>query len=90
MSWFTDQVDRCVDWLLPPAIKPPIIAPPDAPISGLLPIPQCGIDLIKSLEGCRTEAYLDQAGIPTIGYGHTLGVKLGDTCSQFQADMWLR
>lgn len=29
-------------------------------------------------EGLRTEAYLDQAGIPTICYGETLGVKMGD------------
>jgi len=29
-------------------------------------------------EGLRTEAYLDQANIPTICYGETLGVKMGD------------
>ena len=30
-----------------------------------------GIDLIKSFEGCRLEAYQDQRGIWTIGYGAT-------------------
>lgn len=48
-----------------------------------------GIDLIKRWEGCRLEAYLDIVGIPTIGYGHTAGVKLGDTITQAQADAML-
>ena len=30
-----------------------------------------GINLITSFEGFRSEPYLDQAGIPTIGYGST-------------------
>jgi len=46
-------------------------------------------DLIKHYESCRLTAYLDSAGIPTIGYGHTAGVKMGDTCTQEQADQWL-
>lgn len=33
-----------------------------------------GIDFLKSLEGCRLEAYQDGAGVWTIGYGHTRGV----------------
>lgn len=53
------------------------------------PIPQCGIDLIKEVEGLRLKAYLDPARIPTIGYGHIVGVKLGDTCTQEQANVWL-
>jgi lysozyme len=48
-----------------------------------------GVALIKEFEGCRLEAYVDERGIPTIGYGHTAGVKLGATCSQTQADAWL-
>lgn len=40
---------------------------------------QAAIDLIKSFEGYRTRAYLCPAGQPTIGYGHTKGVQLGDT-----------
>ena len=31
-----------------------------------------GRELIKRLEGFRSTAYLDAAGIPTIGYGHKL------------------
>lgn len=30
-----------------------------------------GIELIKSFEGCRLEAYKCPAGVWTIGYGHT-------------------
>ena len=51
--------------------------------------PQCGLDLLKQVEGCRLQAYPDQRGIPTIGYGHTSRVKLGDTCTQAQAEQWL-
>lgn len=47
-----------------------------------------GEALIKSFEQCRLAAYSDQRGVPTIGWGHTLGVKLGDTCTQEQADAW--
>lgn len=32
---------------------------------------EAGIDLIKSFEGCKLEAYKDGGGILTIGYGHT-------------------
>ena len=45
-----------------------------------------GLNLLKSLEGCRLNAYQDQAGIWTIGYGHTLGVQPGMTWTQSQAD----
>lgn len=45
--------------------------------------------LTKSFESCRLTAYPDSKGVPTIGWGHTRGVKLGDTCTQEQADAWL-
>jgi lysozyme len=48
-----------------------------------------GTDLIKSFEQCRLTAYDDGGGVPTIGWGHTQGVKMGDTCSQGEADEWL-
>jgi len=48
-----------------------------------------GIAFIKGREGCRLVAYRDQRGVPTIGFGHTLGVKMGDTCSQSEANKWL-
>jgi len=36
-----------------------------------------GKNLIKEAEGLRLDAYLCPAGIPTIGWGHTKGVKMG-------------
>ena len=48
-----------------------------------------GLDIVKEAEGLRLSAYLCPAGIPTIGYGHTKGVKLGDTCTREQAEEWL-
>lgn len=45
--------------------------------------------LIRNCEGCYLTAYPDSKGIPTIGVGHTRGVKLGDQCSIQQADIWL-
>ena len=47
---------------------------------------KAGIALIKDFENCRLNAYLDGKGIPTIGWGHTFGVQLGDTCTQDEAD----
>ena len=49
-----------------------------------------GVSLIKSFEGCRLKAYKCPAGVWTIGYGHTVGVKEGDTITQAQADEYLR
>ena len=45
-----------------------------------------GKKFLKSFEGCRLKAYLDGGGVPTIGWGHTHGVKLGDTLTQAEAD----
>lgn len=45
--------------------------------------------LVRRFERCYLQAYLCPAGVPTIGVGHTRGVKLGDRCSQEQADVWL-
>lgn len=48
-----------------------------------------GKSLIQSYEKCRLEAYMPtQNDVPTIGWGHTRGVALGDTCTQEQADAW--
>jgi len=45
--------------------------------------------LIESAENCELKAYPCPSGIPTIGYGHTAGVRLGMTCTQAQASEWL-
>ena len=49
-----------------------------------------GIALIKKFEGCKLEAYKCSAGVWTIGYGHTTGVKEGDVCTQEEAEKLLR
>lgn len=46
-----------------------------------------GIALIQHFEQCRLNAYLCPAGVPTIGWGHTGDVKLGQTITQHQADV---
>ena len=48
-----------------------------------------GLGLIKESEGLRLKAYLCPAGIPTIGYGETENVKLGDTCTEEWAETTL-
>lgn len=47
---------------------------------------RAGLPLIRRFEGCRLTAYLDAVGIPTIGWGETKGVKMGDKITQAQAD----
>lgn len=49
-----------------------------------------GIELIKQFEGCVLTSYKDSAGIPTIGYGHTAGVKMGQTITKEKAEDYLR
>lgn len=49
-----------------------------------------GIELIKSFEGCRLAAYKCPAGVLTIGYGHTSGVKSGQKITQAQAETLLK
>ena len=49
-----------------------------------------GLSLIKKFEGCKLVAYKCSAGVWTIGYGHTTGVKEGDVCTQEEAEKLLR
>jgi lysozyme len=48
-----------------------------------------GISLIRHFEGCSLDAYLCPAGVWTIGYGHTNGVKEGETIDQEAAEAFL-
>ena len=48
------------------------------------------IQKLKEFEGLRLIAYRDAAGVPTIGYGHTRGVKMGDRLTVYWADQLLR
>ena len=56
----------------------------------MMQISKDGLDLIKQFEGLYLKAYRCPAGVPTIGYGHTAGVAMGQTITQQQADDYLR
>lgn len=55
----------------------------------VMKIGEAGLQIIKNFEGCRLTAYLCPAGVWTIGYGHTTGVKKGQRITQAQADSFL-
>lgn len=48
-------------------------------------ISEIGIQKIKNREELRLTAYRCEAGVLTIGYGHTAGVKAGDKITEMQA-----
>lgn len=47
------------------------------------------LNLIKRFESCKFTAYQDVVGVWTLGWGHTMNVNQGDTCTQAEADEWL-
>ena len=49
-----------------------------------------GLALIRQFEGLRLSAYLCPAGIPTIGYGSTAGVQMGQAITAARAEELLR
>ncbi|MBO5739009.1 glycoside hydrolase family protein [bacterium] len=53
-------------------------------------ISETGIELIKKFEGCVLKAYKCPAGVWTIGYGHTSGVKEGQTITKAEAEDYLK
>ncbi|CAO3358561.1 glycoside hydrolase family protein [Azospirillum palustre] len=53
------------------------------------PVCAAAVALVKHFEGLYLKAYLCPAGVPTIGYGHTDGVRLGQTITEAQADAFL-
>ena len=48
-----------------------------------------GKSIIKHCEGLRLSSYMCPAGKPTIGWGHTYGVKMGRTISEAEAEVLL-
>jgi len=49
-----------------------------------------GLKLIKEFEGLRLKAYRCPAGVLTIGYGHTGGVREGQVLTQEEAEELLK
>lgn len=52
--------------------------------------PSLAFPFVARHEGLRLEAYKCPAGVWTIGYGHTGGVKKGDTITKEEADALLK
>jgi len=54
-------------------------------------ISQTGLELIKSFESLCLMAYMPTPDdVPTIGYGSTRGVTMGDTCTESEALQMLK
>lgn len=53
------------------------------------PVSPAALDLVKHFEGLFLNAYICPAGKPTIGWGHTKGVKMGQRISRQQAEEFL-
>ena len=51
---------------------------------------QVGIELIKKFEGVKLTAYKCPAGVWTIGYGHTAGIREGMVITAEQAEEYLK
>lgn len=49
-----------------------------------------GVKLVTSFEGCVLKTYLCSAGVPTIGYGHTKDVNMGDVITEEEAILLLK
>ena len=60
------------------------------PLPSQMQTSQTGIDLIKRWEGFRSKAYICPGNVWTIGYGHTAGVKRGDTVTRLTAEQMLK
>lgn len=57
-----------------------VYASPNPPQeAGTMAVSERCVELVAKYEGCRLNAYKCPAGVWTIGYGHTAGVKPGDT-----------
>jgi lysozyme len=46
-----------------------------------------GEDFIKGFEALRLKAYRDQGGLPTIGWGHTRDVRMGQVIDKAKAEI---
>jgi lysozyme len=55
-------------------------------VGSMMKMSETGLALLKDFEGCRLTAYPDITGVPTLGYGFTVGVNLGDTMTQAECD----
>lgn len=73
----TPGIDIVTKPVTPPKIDDET-KPMAPPIASQMSVSDRGVELVAKFEGCRLEAYKCPAGVWTIGYGHTQGVKPGD------------
>ncbi|WHZ35769.1 lysozyme [Sagittula sp. MA-2] len=66
----------------PKPVPPPVVQAEDPDAAFL----ELAIPFVGRWEGLRLEAYLDPVGIPTVCYGETKGVKLGDKYTKAECD----
>ncbi|WOE32197.1 MULTISPECIES: lysozyme [unclassified Acinetobacter] len=64
-------------------------------VTGQFDISEKGYSIIRESEGLRLKAYKDTGGVWTIGFGtikypNGTSVKSGDTCTEAQANEWLK
>jgi GH24 family phage-related lysozyme (muramidase) len=96
--WYVPKADSLIeDPQAPPTPAPrpvptpaPTPAPTPVPSSGRRHINQAGLSLVKNFEGFREAAYRCPAGVATIGYGTTSGVKMGDRITRQQGEELLK
>ena len=69
-------------------VKAIITPKPKIDIEKLNNTKQIAMNIIKVFEGCKLKAYQCSAGVWTIGYGHTKGVKEGMVITQQQAEAY--
>lgn len=70
---------------------------PDIEGNGQRHINNDGLDLVKEFEGLhkkrsdgKIQAYIDPVGVPTIGWGHTKGVMMGQVITVAEAEQLLK
>ena len=77
-----------------PKLKPTLPTMPSGGVTVNMKMSPAGLEMTKYYEGLVLVAADDGYGTPTIGYGRIkyddgTPVKIGDTCTQAQADQWL-
>lgn len=88
-DWLQERIDKeTLDQFAELYRADPVVKEP-LPAAWLAP----ALKIIKKWEGCRLEAYLCPADVPTIGYGATRlvnrAVRMGDKITQQEADQML-
>lgn len=79
MDGFRRDVKAAMSGTAPSTVSSAPAAPVcAAQTPGSMTVSDRGVELIARYEGCRLDAYKCPAGVWTIGYGHTAGVKEGD------------